>query len=633
MLGIYCRTSRETDIDNSTISQQRNIGIKFAEKHSFDYEIYEDEGKSGFKISDNDQDPFENRPEFARLINDIKTNKVDKVWVWEDSRLSRNTYANAFIFHIFEKYKIKLFVKDNQYELTDPQVKLNRTILGAVSEYERHLIVNRTSRGQKKQFAEGRKVHQKLFCYKKNGRDNKGHVIWEPVESEVETYMYMLKRYKEGASLRKIVMEVKEMNGIGNYQFESYAARMGTVLRKYQYTGYQLNDEGSDIFKKFRNYEINNLQVLKNKEYWIKSIPYPLELISIDEWVEITERLQIRGSKMNLSKKEKLLKANRDIGTGIINCGECNARFYYKQQKSKIYPDGHRNYYYTYFHKQGFISVICKQLPKSFKIEDINEILKIFYFFFLVVFDNRIELMEQSQRNIKQKQIKTKEKIIKLEKEASIIEKRVFNLQKKFDENIFANDLLEILLRNIKTSEDKLNELNNSLSKTKIEYELLCEKFSQNLLNITYYDVVERINNWFFNLTVEEQRNELIRTIDKCLVFNHHLLIEVGTFVFLFDVNDRHKFDMKLLENLNKDKIYKDHFIELKNRKEVRKYNSKLIPNLRLDRDKEFKMRVFQYLIKEYNIVYDLSEKTNLIPFVPLSGLYGFDLEQFGNEK
>jgi DNA invertase Pin-like site-specific DNA recombinase len=89
------------DIENSTIIQQRTAGIKFAREHKFEYELYEDEGKSGYKISDDDQDPFNNRPSFVNLINDIKGKKIDKVWVWEHSRLSRNQYASAFIFNIF----------------------------------------------------------------------------------------------------------------------------------------------------------------------------------------------------------------------------------------------------------------------------------------------------------------------------------------------------------------------------------------------------------------------------------------------------------------------------------------------------------------------------------------------------
>jgi DNA invertase Pin-like site-specific DNA recombinase len=72
MLGIYCRTSRKTDVESSTISQQRTAGIKFAEEYKFEYEIYEDEGKSGYKISDDDKDPLNNRPLFTKLIHDIK---------------------------------------------------------------------------------------------------------------------------------------------------------------------------------------------------------------------------------------------------------------------------------------------------------------------------------------------------------------------------------------------------------------------------------------------------------------------------------------------------------------------------------------------------------------------------------
>jgi DNA invertase Pin-like site-specific DNA recombinase len=88
MLGVYCRTSIQQEIENSTISQQRTAGVTFAEEHKFEYEIYEDEGISGFKISNDNQDPFNNRPAFTNLINDTKNKKIDKVWVWEHSRLS-----------------------------------------------------------------------------------------------------------------------------------------------------------------------------------------------------------------------------------------------------------------------------------------------------------------------------------------------------------------------------------------------------------------------------------------------------------------------------------------------------------------------------------------------------------------
>jgi hypothetical protein len=508
---------------------------------------------------------------------------------------------------------------------------MTRTILGAVATYERNLIVNRTTRGQKKQFEEGRKTYPKLYCYENSGRDKNGYVVWKTVESEIETYKYILKRYNEGASLRKIMFEVYEMNNVKKYQFASYAARLGTILRKYQYTGYQLNEEGNEIFKKFREYELDTIQILKDRKYWIKSIPYPLELISIDEWVDLSERLQIRGSKMILSKKERILKANRDIGTGIINCGDCNARFYYKQQKSKQYSDGHRNYYYTYFHREGFQRSICNQFPKSFKIEYINDILKLFYFYFLIVFDNTNELMNESQGKIKHRQIKVKDDINKNEVAVNKLNKQIGKYQKAL-ETTDDIEIIKILAKNISQSNERINEINIEVSKQKIEYGKLSEVFSKNLLEITYYDVKERVNYWFYTATNEERRNELIRMINHCVIYGHYIIIDAGKTVFFFDIDQHYIFDMKLLENLNKDETYKLYFLKMKNAIQAKTFNEKKIADIRLEKD-ETKMRLFQYLIKTFNISYDISEKTNFVSFAPLRGLWGIELEQFGNEE
>jgi len=625
MLGIYCRTSKERDIITSTILQQRTAGIKFAEKHNLEYVLYEEE-KSASKNPDDELDPFRDRPEFASLINDIRNRKITQVWVWETSRLSRNTYASAFIFNVFEKFKIKLFENQKEYELTDPQIKMTRVILGAVAEYERHLIINRTSRGQKKQFEEGRKVHQKLYCYENVGKDKNGYAIWKPVESEIETYRYILRRYKEGASLTKIVFEVYEMNKIEKSLYGSYAARMGTVLRKHQYTGYQLNEEGVELYKRFRKHEINSIQILKDRKYWIKSVPYPLELITIEEWISIAESLQIRGSKMNLTKKERLLKASKDIGTGIITCGDCGSRFYYKEQKTRIYKAGHRNYYYTYFHNQGFRPKACNQFPRSFKIGHINEIMKLAYFFFYLVFDDTNELMNESQRLIRHRQIKVKEEINKVEKTIEKTGKRIDKFQTAL-ERTDDLEIINVLAKSISQSEQKIEEQSVTLSKLKIEYEKLAEKFSQNLLDMTFYDVKEKINDWFFKLGIEEQRNELIKMIDKCVIFNHHLIIDTGKLLFLFDIDQHYVFDMKLLENLNKGEVYKKYFTKNENKRKAKTFNDKLILEVNLNLKGDTKIRVLEYMAQKFGFGYNLIGKTKLISFVSLAGIQSLEIK------
>jgi DNA invertase Pin-like site-specific DNA recombinase len=629
MLAIYCRTSKERDIDSSTISQQRTAGIDFAENHKFEYEIYEDEGKSGFKISDDDRDPFNNRPAFTNLINDIRNKKIDKVWVWEHSRLSRNQFASSFIFNIFARFNIKLFENQKELDLDDPQFKFQRQILDAVAEYERQLIIARTNRGKRKQDEQGRRVHRELYGYEKDGKDDKGHTVWKVNQGEIETYKYALKRFNEGVSLRKIVAEVYNINKIEKRMFASFACTIGRMLRKYQYTGYQLNLEGLDIYKKFRRYEIETIQILKDKKFWIKSIPYPVELITIDDWVDINEKLQVTGSRLNFTKKGRLLRASKDMATGLLKCADCGGRFYYREQKKIYVRSGWNKIYTSYFHIAGFRDVICDQMPRSFKIEQINEIFKLFYFFFLLVFDDTNEQIKELQENIKLKQVVSEKRIKTLEKEILNLEKQTakYNrlIEKAEDEDAMT------IVKFIHKTEEKHEAKTIELSKLKIEFHNLSEKFNDSILEMTYYDVKERILKWFKELNIEQQRNELIKLIKQCLVYGPYILIDAGKVVFLFDTTRKYEFENYLLENLDKDKVYKEYFIngELSYTSKVKDENVHYgIFDVNLKRDKRVFAQTQAYLLQRLKVNFDLTEKSNLISFA-----YRWAFKIFGKMK
>ncbi|MDR2020842.1 MAG: recombinase family protein, partial [Treponema sp.] len=198
MLAIYCRTSREKkDRDVSTIEQQKQKGIEFALSHKLPFLVFSDEGKSGFQITDDDADPFNNRPAFADLVNQIKRNKINAIWVWEHSRLSRNQYASAIIFNLFERYNITVYENNKQLDLKDPQFQMFRQILDAIAQYERNLIVGRTTRGLHTAIDSGRRGYNQFFGYDKIGKTTAGNLIWQPVASEIECLKYAYKRIFE----------------------------------------------------------------------------------------------------------------------------------------------------------------------------------------------------------------------------------------------------------------------------------------------------------------------------------------------------------------------------------------------------------------------------------------------------
>jgi hypothetical protein len=113
-----------------------------------------------------------------------------------------------------------------------------------------------------------------------------------------------------------------------------------------------------------------------DRKYWVKSIPYSLEIIGIEDWVTICERLQLRGRKIDATRKERILRAGKDIATGIIECGACGKRYYYHEQKARKNKSGDIGVYLSYFHISTINGHICNQRPRSYKLTILMKYLK-----------------------------------------------------------------------------------------------------------------------------------------------------------------------------------------------------------------------------------------------------------------
>ena len=55
-IGIYCRVSTDRQKDNTSIDEQKRLGIEFCKKRKFDYEIYSDQVSSA--VDGNLRDEF-----------------------------------------------------------------------------------------------------------------------------------------------------------------------------------------------------------------------------------------------------------------------------------------------------------------------------------------------------------------------------------------------------------------------------------------------------------------------------------------------------------------------------------------------------------------------------------------------
>ena len=139
----------------------------------------------------------EERQELSKMLDYINNNQVDKVLVWELSRLGRNTLEVLKSIDVLNSMGVSLFIKNYGIETLDAEGKPNImaqflvTILAEVARMERSTIIERMNSGYKKYRADGGKVGRK-HGYKKNS------------DMLREEYADVFRLLKKGLSLRNI---------------------------------------------------------------------------------------------------------------------------------------------------------------------------------------------------------------------------------------------------------------------------------------------------------------------------------------------------------------------------------------------------------------------------------------------
>src|SRR6202162_4510257 len=110
---------------------------------------YVDIGISGTK---------EKRPELDRLMQDAHRRRFDAVVVWKFDRFARSVSHLLRALETFKAQGIEFVSFSEQLDTSTPAGKLVFTVLGAVAELERSLIVERVKAGLRNARAKGKRL-------------------------------------------------------------------------------------------------------------------------------------------------------------------------------------------------------------------------------------------------------------------------------------------------------------------------------------------------------------------------------------------------------------------------------------------------------------------------------------------
>ena len=135
---IYARKSKITHKGDS-IANQEEYCKDYARLHlnlseDYEFEVYEDEGKSGF---------YSDRPDFQRMIHDVERRKIKAIVCYKLDRISRKMSDLTNMIDFLNKYDCALLISSNNLNTKDSNSKMMIQMLGMIAEFERDIITER----------------------------------------------------------------------------------------------------------------------------------------------------------------------------------------------------------------------------------------------------------------------------------------------------------------------------------------------------------------------------------------------------------------------------------------------------------------------------------------------------------
>lgn len=208
-IGIYLRVSTEEQakiLEGSLVSQRRRAEeyVEGQNRRESNWgtivDVYCDEAKSGKDM---------NRPEFQRLLSDIRVGRINLVLASELSRLSRSIKDFCGLLDFFKEHKVKLVTLREQFDTTTAAGELMMFNLVNFNQFERkqtgeRITANFTSRAERGLWNGG----VIPLGYKRNP-ENPGSLLID--DADADSIKIIFKIFLEIKNLRQTCLKLNDL--------------------------------------------------------------------------------------------------------------------------------------------------------------------------------------------------------------------------------------------------------------------------------------------------------------------------------------------------------------------------------------------------------------------------------------
>ncbi len=306
VLHIYTRVSTLVQADEGmSLDIQRDLGIKRATELGFEYKLWNEGGKSS------NHEEIDKRPVLSQLFNEVKRGAVKHLFVYDQSRLSRNDTVSSIFRIECAKKGVTLYNKEGKYNLSDHNDHFMKQILDAVGQFDNAQRAERTRLGKLARVRQG--------CW----------------QGGPPPYGYEIKE-------RKLAINEEEAKWV-RLIFERYASRVPTIDIKME-----LDRNGVEPRRKKGTWTMGSLNALMRNTHYIGFYDFKdgksgdevrvecPRILSTDLWSRVKatreQHMERRGS-LNPTRHFYMLKH-------ILRCGHCGtwlSGLFHKQQSKNHY--------------------------------------------------------------------------------------------------------------------------------------------------------------------------------------------------------------------------------------------------------------------------------------------------------
>jgi len=313
--ALYCRLSKDDDLlgESNSITNQKEILKQYAKENNLNiYDIYVDDGYSGTNFD---------RPDFKRMIQDIKDKKVNMVIVKDTSRLGRDYIGfGEYIEKFFPQNQVRVIsILDNYDSAIDNGVADTLPFRAVINDLYAKDISKKVKASKHKNAVNGLfNGNRTPYGYK---RDENDHHKLVKDEQYAKIVRRIFDLYLEGIPLTQISYTFNDKHIPTPSQISGTGRNVSTVwkpsfikhiLKNEVYIGNMVQEKNKRI-----NYKLKK-RIKNDKDKWVRVENTHEPIIEKEKFYAVQDILA--------SKSTTRVKSRNWLLKGLVVCSDCGKK-------------------------------------------------------------------------------------------------------------------------------------------------------------------------------------------------------------------------------------------------------------------------------------------------------------------